>query len=125
MVLRFHNATSRRVEFEVLLLTRVGIVSYVVLRYVANRISFINSHNKKGVPMFYVAWNYLGVPTLVIVLRKILSSARVINHYTGWSANSHKVLNVKFFVKNQTRNHIDKMLWKAIAFKLLSIAIGQ
>ena len=30
--------------------------------------------------------------------------------YTGWSANSHKALNVKFFVKNQTTNHIDKML---------------
>ena len=30
--------------------------------------------------------------------------------YTGWSAYSHKVVNVKFFVKNQTRNYEDKIL---------------
>ena len=33
-----------------------------------------------------------------------------------------KLSNVKFFVKNQTTNHIDKMLR---VFKLLGIAIGK
>ena len=49
----------------------------------------------------------------------------MIRRYTGWLANSHKALNVKFFIKNQTTNHIDKMLREQV-FKLLSgIAIDK